>query len=142
MPGAAGDLAHPIVGRGAAYADLDGDGDLDVVLTQAGERAVLLRNDQQLGHHWLRVKLRGNGTTVAATRSAPRSSLAIDGVVQRRTVSPSRSYQSQVELPVTFGLGATDSVEAIDVIWPDGTTSREPVGAVDRLIGRQKPATG
>ncbi len=54
--------------------------------------------------------------------------------MQRRTVSPSRSYQSQVELPVTFGLGTADRVEAIDVTWPDGTTSREPVGAVDRLI--------
>ena len=58
-----GDLSQPIVGRGAAYADIDGDGDLDVLLTQVGDRGLLVRNDQSLGHHWLRVKLVGNGTT-------------------------------------------------------------------------------
>ncbi|HEX2464490.1 MAG TPA: ASPIC/UnbV domain-containing protein, partial [Thermoanaerobaculia bacterium] len=131
---ALGDLAHPLVGRAAAYGDLDGDGDLDVVATQAGDRAVVLRNGQSLGHHWLRVKLRGNGMTVSRDAIGAEVSLASDAGVQRRSVSPSRSYQSQVELPVTFGLGSTDRVEAIDVTWPDGSKSRVTVGAVDRLI--------
>ena len=54
-----GDLARPMVGRGAAYADIDGDLDLDVLLTQIGGPPRLLRNDQQLGHHVLRLRLRG-----------------------------------------------------------------------------------
>jgi hypothetical protein len=132
---ALGDLARPMVGRAAAYGDLDGDGDLDVVVGQAGDRAVIFRNGQSLGHHWLRVELRGNGTSVSRDAIGAEVSLALDsGGVQRRTVSPSRSYQSQVELPVTFGLGAVDSVETIDVAWPDGTRSRVAVGAVDRTI--------
>ncbi len=54
-----GDLARPIVGRGAAYADIDHDGDLDVVLTQAEGPPLLLRNDQASDDHWLRVRLVG-----------------------------------------------------------------------------------
>ena len=56
-----GDLGLPIVGRGAAYGDIDQDGDLDVVITQVNRAPLVLRNDQALGHHWLRVKVEGTG---------------------------------------------------------------------------------
>ena len=56
-PGDTGDLAKPIVGRGSAFADMDGDGDLDVVMTQLDRRPLLVRNDLALGHAWIRFKL-------------------------------------------------------------------------------------
>ncbi len=127
-----GDLALPIVGRGAAYADIDGDGDLDVVLTQTGDRPLLLRNDQQTGHHWLRVRLVGRAPNRDAI--AARIELTAGGATQRRTVMPTRSYLSQVELPLTFGLGEADRVESLRVTWPDGSTQDVPVAEVDRLL--------
>ena len=118
-PESAGDLVTPIVGRGAAYADIDSDGDLDLVVTQAGDRPLLLRNEQKLGHHWIRIKLHDPGS---ANNNAIGAwiELNADGITQRRQVMPTRSYLSQVELPVTFGLGKIDAVDSITVFWPDG----------------------
>ena len=115
-----GDLSRPMVGRAATYADIDNDGDLDVLISQNGRRAVLFRNDQQLGHHWLRLRLVGK----AANRNAigARVELSAGGITQTRDVLPTRSFLSQVELPVTFGLGENDSIDALRISWPDGTS--------------------
>jgi hypothetical protein len=128
-----GDLARPIVGRGAAYADIDGDGDLDFLVSQVGEPPVLLRNDQSLGHHWLRVQLE-DLTTANRHAIGAWIELKAAGVTQRRQVMPTRSYLSQVELPVTFGLGEASVVESLQVIWPDGQLQEVLIDHVDRTI--------
>lgn len=132
-----GDLAQPIVGRGSAYADIDGDGDLDVVMTQSGRRPLLLRNDQELGHHWLRVRLRARMPNAEAIGA--RLLLTSAGVEQRRTVMPTKSYQSQSELPITFGLGSSAEVDSLRVIWPDGAEQQIKVESVDRLLEVEQP---
>jgi hypothetical protein len=116
-PKTTGDLSRPVVGRGCAYADIDGDGDQDVVITQVGRPPLLLRNDQALGHHWLRVRFdpkAGNAIGARARVTLP------DGRVLERIVAPTRSYLSQVEMVLTFGLGPMDRVIGLEVIWPDG----------------------
>lgn len=127
-----GGLGRPIVGRGATYADIDADGDLDVLLLQSGGPPMLIRNDQGLEHHWLRVKLTGSG----ANRDAIGAEIELRSgdLVQRRCVMPSRSYLSQVELPVTFGLGTRETVDSLLVRWPDGETQEVEVAAPDTTL--------
>jgi hypothetical protein len=134
------DFVRPMVGRGTAYADIDGDGDLDVLITSSGGRPRLLRNDQQLGHHWLRFKLIG----VRCNRDAvgARVEVHAGGVVFSREVSPTRSYLSQCELPVTVGLGSTAAVDKVVVRWPAGSTQEVPCSGVDRMYTVQQTTGG
>ena len=133
-----GDLATPVVGRGSAYADIDGDGDLDIVITQVGARPLLLRNDQDLGHHFLRLRLVGSHGNRDALGA--RIEVTVAGRRLRRQVMPTRSYLSQVELPVTIGLGAHTEVEDLVIFWPDGGRQEVPDVAIDTtVIVRQAP---
>lgn len=132
------DLMKPTVGRGAAYADIDGDGDLDILIVACGKAARLLRNDQDLKHHWLRFQLVGAGKSNRDAIGAWVEVKTPHGS-QRRQVMPTRSYQSQVELPVTFGLGHDDRVEGVTIAWPDGTRQIVTDWKVDSLNKVEHP---
>jgi hypothetical protein len=135
-----GDLGLPIVGRGASYGDIDQDGDLDVVITQVNRAPLVLRNDQALGHHWLRVKVEGTGLNRDALGA--RIDMTVNGVLQTRTVMPSRSYLAQVELPVTFGLADAARVDRVQVTWPDGKTRSLTDLAADQMLVVSHPDQG
>ncbi|MEO1984083.1 MAG: ASPIC/UnbV domain-containing protein, partial [Fuerstiella sp.] len=127
------DFTKRMVGRGATQADIDGDGDLDVLLLSSGGKPRLLRNDQQTGNHWLRFRLTGSKSNRDAIGATVRVTLSNDTVLTR-TVMPTCSYQSQVELPLTFGLGDHSAVKSVSVTWPNGQTADVSVSTVDQQI--------
>ena len=117
-------LFTPIVGRGCAQADLDGDGDEDLLFTQTGGAPLLLRNDRPIDRHWVRLKLvgtRANRDALGATVQ-----LKAGGKTQWRTVTANRGYLSSSALPLTFGLGEATGVESIEVVWPGGQRQSAP----------------
>lgn len=126
------DFSKPMVGRGAAFADIDGDGDLDVLVTAVHGAPRLLRNDQQLGRHWLRVKLIGRQCNRDAIGAWVEAHLG--GSILSRQVMPTRSYLSQVELPVTFGLGEANKIDRLVVHWPGGDDEDLESPPVDQVL--------
>lgn len=118
------DLFQPIVGRGSAYADIDGDGDLDAILTQIGGKPLLVRNDQRLNHHWVRLKLVGNRCNKDAIGAWVE--LRLGNQVLSRQVMPTKGYLSQSELPITIGLGTQSRIDRAEVLWPDGRRQSIP----------------
>jgi hypothetical protein len=118
-PAAAGaDLFVPLVGRGCAYLDIDGDGALDLVLTANGGPARLLRNDNRTGHQWIRLRLEGDGKRSNRSAIGARVVLEAGGREQRREVAAARGYLSQSETVLTFGLGTATQVDRVTVHWP------------------------
>ena len=116
------DVFKPIVGRGSAFADIDDDGDLDVVMTQIAGPPLLLRNDQKLKHHWLRLKLVGTKSNRDAIGAWVK--VRVGSQTLSRQVMAARSYLSQSELPVTFGLGPASRVDEIAIAWPGGAVQK------------------
>lgn len=131
--GAAGSaLQQPRVARGAAYADFDGDGDLDVIITTNHGRPVLLRNDGGNRNHWLAIHLVG-------TKSNPQGlgaklSLEVEGKRAYREYGVGTSYLSQSVPDAWFGLGQSGGAESLTIIWPSGTRQEFSKLPADRVL--------
>jgi enediyne biosynthesis protein E4 len=120
-------LPKPIVGRGAAYADIDNDGDLDLVITANNGPARLLRNDNGNQNDMLRVKTfgtRSNRDGIGAKVRVKTSS----GARLFAMVKTGSSYLSQSELPLTFGLGRPEAGKTVslEIVWPSGQKDSIP----------------
>jgi hypothetical protein len=120
-------LQRAIVARGAAYADYDNDGDLDILVTVNNGPARLFRNDGGNRNHVLRVQTVGTRSNRDGIGARVEVSLK-SGRRPWQIVKTGSSYASQSELPVTFGLGAASGVDAVRITWPSGSV--ETVGAL------------
>jgi hypothetical protein len=113
-------FAEPKVGRGAAFADFDNDGDLDVIITTNHGPARLYRND--VSGNAVRRSIRFEMVGTQSNRDAIGAVVRIyyGGRYSSLTVKSGSSYLSQSELPLTFGLGNRDMVDRAVVEWPSG----------------------
>ncbi len=121
-------LTQPLVARGAAYADIDNDGDLDVALLSNGERFVLYRNEGVSANHWIRfrtVGTRSNRDGIGAIVHVTH-----DRVVQTQTVHSGGSFLSESQHQPTFGLLRDEAASHVEVVWPDGAVEK-----ADNLAG-------
>jgi enediyne biosynthesis protein E4 len=129
MMGAAFNRA--IVARGAAYADFDRDGDLDLLISTNDGPAYLYRNDGGNRNHWLTVRLVGAKSNRDGIGSVIRLKSASGK--QSATVHSGSSYCSQSDLAATFGLGK-DTTASMEIEWPSGTKQSLGVVAANQFL--------
>jgi hypothetical protein len=125
-------FSRPLMGRGAAYADFDGDGDLDLALTTLNGPASLLRNDLTSARHWLRVRARG----VRSNRSGLGAVVRVTSAsgTQWQMVRSGSSYASQSDLALTFGFAAETAPVNVEVVWPSGTRQVFPAVPLNQAL--------
>ncbi|MFP4090902.1 MAG: VCBS repeat-containing protein [Cyclobacteriaceae bacterium] len=123
----------PSFSNGAAYADLDNDGDLDLVVNQLDDFAGIYENQLPRGkRHFLRLKLRAAAPNPLAFGA--RAYLYQQGKAQYQQLYPSRGFQSSVEPLLHFGLGDNPKVDSLSIVWPDGRLSTFYEPEVDQTL--------
>jgi enediyne biosynthesis protein E4 len=125
-------VTTPAAGRGAAFADLDNDGDIDVVVNNVHAEPDLFRLDVQPGAHWITLKLVGTRSNRSAIGARVRL-FSSDGV-QLQEVRGGGSYFSQNDLRVHFGLGRSAVMDRIEIRWPNGLEEQWKNLGVDRIV--------
>lgn len=135
-PAVGADLFQPMVGRGCATADLDGNGTPDLVLTANDGPARVLRNQGGLGHHWLRLRLQGDGRRSNRSAIGARVLLQAGGTTQVREIAAARGYLSASDLTVSFGLGKQTKIDQVTIHWP-GAKAGPPQVLTDLAIDRE-----
>jgi hypothetical protein len=127
-------------GRGLVCADIDGDGALDLLVTRIGSSVRLYRNVAPRRGHWLIIRA---VDPALGGRDCYGAEIVVHAGDRRwmRQINPGSSYLCSNDPRAHFGLGATEHVDSIDVVWPDGTATTFGGQDVDRVITLHKGGT-
>jgi hypothetical protein len=126
------DFRRPRVSRGAAIADFDNDGDLDILVSNNGEAPQLLRNDGGNTNHWLEIFLIGTRSNRDAVGARVRVTAGDLHLYDQR--KGGMSYQSAQDPRLHLGLGEHEKIDAIEVIWPSGLVTMLENMRADQII--------
>lgn len=124
-------FSEEFVGRGAAFADYDKDGDVDVFIVNHDARGILLNNAGHPTNHWLEVSLKGTDSNRQGIGARLR--VVVRGQVFMKEVGAQPSYLSQNSMIAHFGLRDASHVDTVEVRWPRGQVSLLTDLAADRL---------
>ena len=125
-------LLPKLSSRGAAFDDLDNDGDIDVVILNSRREPTILRNDSRTTNHWLQVQLQGTKSNRDGVGA--RVSVTAGGVTQIDEVHSGRSYQSDFGKRLQFGLGGNTRIDEVLVRWIGGGVEVIRDVGIDRLV--------
>lgn len=136
-------LYKPTVSNAAAYADLDNDGDLDLIVCNNNEPALVYRNNESelKKNHFFRLRLTGEAANTKAY-GAKATLTTTGGLKQYQELYPVRGYQSTVAPELFFGFPKEQSIQEVSIIWPDGreTILKNPAADQTMEIRQQDAA--
>ena len=124
--------------RGAAFGDLDNDGDIDIVVSNCNGPAYVARNDGGNRNHWIALQLRGRRSNRDAIGARIKLTSA-SGKVSHGLVTTAGSYLSASDRRVLFGLGSENAAREIEILWPSGARQVIPRPAPDRFLRVEEP---
>jgi enediyne biosynthesis protein E4 len=127
--------------NGAAYGDLDNDGDLDLIVSNENQPAFVYKNNsRELNHNnYVAITLKGKGKNQFAVGSQVK--LYVGTEILSREMVPSRGFQSSVDYKIIIGLGKIASIDSITVVWPDRSFSKLEKPAINQTHIIEEPAT-
>lgn len=132
-------FARPSFSNGAAYADLDNDGDLDLVVNNLNQPVSIYRNNSRESNHnhYLSIDLHGTGGNRFAIGGRIR--LHRKDEILYREIMPARGFQSSVDYRQVFGLGTNPHLDSLVIQWPNGATTLIDTPGIDRLLSFTQP---
>ncbi|HEX6545196.1 MAG TPA: CRTAC1 family protein, partial [Bryobacteraceae bacterium] len=130
-------IAEPHAARGAAFADIDNDGSIEVIVNNQNEAPTLLKLKKQPPGHWTLLRLIGSRSNRSAVGA--RVKIVAGGLEQVQEVRSGGSYLSQNDFRLHFGLGAAVAINRIEIHWPSGAVQKLTSQKSDSLITIREP---